>query len=139
MTTVLADAAAGVMVCDSKCTEGNTWFPMTKVSRNGAELIGIAGHVKEASAWMKWYLGGKKGARPKMENFGGLILRPDGLYSVAEDAYEMKIDRGFHAIGSGGACALGAFMAGADAEKAVQIACQVDAGSGGAVVVHKLK
>jgi hypothetical protein len=139
MTTIFADYKKGVMVCDSKCTDGGAWFPMTKVTRNGDELIGISGNVKEAMAWVRWYLNGKKGARPKMEAFSGLILRADGLYSVSEDAFEMKVERGYHAAGSGGPCALAAFMAGADAKRAVEIACDIDVHSGGAVVVHKLK
>lgn len=139
MTTIFADAKRGVMVCESQCTEGGTWFPMTKVHRNGPELVGICGNAKDAFAWVQWYANGKRGARPKMESFGGLILRADGLYCVGEDAFEMPIERGFHAVGSGGPCALAAFMAGADPKRAVEIACEIDAHSGGAVIVHKLK
>jgi hypothetical protein len=139
MTTIFADAQTGVMVCDSKCTEGGIWYPMGKVQRHGDELIGIAGNVKEACAWLKWYTGGKKGARPKMESFAAMILRESGLYAVSEDAFEMLIERGYHGVGSGGGCAVSAFKAGADPERAVHIACEVDANSGGDIVVHTLK
>jgi ATP-dependent protease HslVU (ClpYQ) peptidase subunit len=42
-------------------------------------------------------------------------------------------------IGSGGSLALAAFLAGADAKKAVEIACTIDNLSGGKVYVHRLK
>jgi hypothetical protein len=139
VTTIFADAKAGVMVCDSKCVDGGVWLPLTKVTRIADELVGIAGNVKEGQAWLKWYRGGKKGPRPKLEDFAALSLRNDGLYSIESDGLELLIERGFHGVGSGGACAIAAFMAGADAEASVQIAARIDTGTGGDVVVHTLK
>lgn len=139
MTTILADAKRGIMVTDSRCTAESEWFPMTKVFRVRDELIGLAGNVKDAVAWLNWYSEGKKGNRPKGDTFNALILRSEGLYAVSSDSFEMLIERGFYGIGSGGGIAVGAFMAGADAKKAVEIACRIDANSGGDVVVHKLK
>lgn len=139
MTTILASLKDGVMVCDSKCSSSEIWYPMTKVHRVGRELIGLAGSVKEAIAFLKWYREGKKGVRPKLETFQGLALRPDGLYELGADGLEQLVERGFHGIGSGGGYALAAYMAGADAEKAVRIACSIDNHSGGDVLVHKLR
>ena len=139
MTTVFASAIDGVMVSDSRCTSDSQWFPMTKVHRIGKELVGIAGTIKDASTWLEWYSGGKKGARPKLEGYTAIILRADGVFEVAGDSFEQRIERGFHGIGSGGGYAVAASMAGADPEKAVRIACDIDANSGGDVVVHTLK
>lgn len=139
MTTVFADAKTGVIVCDSKISFDTIWYPATKVFRVGDELVGYAGNVKEAHTWLKWYRGGKKGTRPKLDDFVALVLNKDGLYQVSGDGLEMLIERGFHGIGTGGPVAVGAFMAGADAERAVRIACEVDNASGGDVVVHSLK
>lgn len=139
MTTILADANAGVVVCDSKCSGGDVWFPMTKVHRVGDELIGIIGTVSQGAIWLEWYRGGKKGTRPKLATFGALILREDGLYEVDAEGFEQRIDRGFHAAGTGGPCALAAFMAGAGHARAVEIACLIDNNSGGDVIVHSLK
>jgi ATP-dependent protease HslVU (ClpYQ) peptidase subunit len=139
VTTIFACEKAGVMVTDSRCTSDGIWLPMTKVHRVGQELVGIAGNVKDGLAWLKWYRGGAKGARPKLESFSALVLRNDGLYSFESDGLEMKVERGFHGIGSGGACAIAAFMAGVDAERAVHIACAIDTASGGDVIVHRLK
>lgn len=69
MTTIFADAKKGVMVADSRCTADGIWYPMTKVHRVDGTLLGIAGNVKEGHAWLKWFQGGKKGARPKLEAF----------------------------------------------------------------------
>lgn len=139
MTTIFADATSGLMVCDSMCSDGGTWFPTTKVYRVGDELIGLAGSVKEALAWLKWYRGGKRGARPKLEEFSALALRPSGVFEVCADGLEILIERGFHGVGSGGPLAIAAFMAGADSERAVHIACAIDAGSRGDVLTYRLK
>lgn len=139
MTTILADKDQGLMVCDSKCSGGDVWFPMTKVHRVGDELVGIIGTVSQGTAWLDWYRGGMKGAKPNLTRFGALILRASGLYEVDVEGSEQLIERGFHGAGSGGGYALAAFMAGADAKRSVEIACQIDSGSGGDVVVHSLK
>jgi ATP-dependent protease HslVU (ClpYQ) peptidase subunit len=139
MTTVFADAKAGVMVCDSKCTSDSTWFPMTKVRRVGVELVGIAGNVKDAAAWVEWYMGGKKGGRPKLDTFSALILRAEGVFDVSADGFEQLVERGYHGIGSGGGYAVAAFKAGAKPQDAVRIACDIDVNSGGDVIVHRLK
>lgn len=138
MTTIFADAKSGVMICDSKCTDENTWYPVTKVFRVGNELVGYAGNIKSCQAWLKWYQSGKKGVRPKAESFAALSLRDSGLYEHCADGLEILVERGFHGVGSGGALAVAAFMAGAEPKHAVDIALAIDAGSGGEVHVYKL-
>ena len=138
MTTIAADLRAGVMVCDSKCSGGGTWYPMTKVHRVGDELVGIAGTVKDGQAWLKWYRAGKRGPRPKTEDFVALILRKGGLYEACSDGLEQLVERGFHGIGSGGPAATAVMLAGLDAKRAVEIALEVDTGSGGEIHVHTL-
>lgn len=139
MTTIFADAKAGVMVCDSKASAGDSWFPCTKVRRVGDELVGFAGMYVEGERWLKWYAGGQKGPRPSIENSVALILGPQGLRMLESSGNGIAIERGFHGVGSGGTCAIAAFMAGADAERAVHIACDIDTGSGGQIHVHKLE
>ena len=138
MTTIFADAAAGVIVCDSKMTLGGEWVPTTKVVRVGAELIGFSGIATEAERWLAWYRGGQEGTKPKVENSNALILGPDGLRLLEGNGGLLKIERGFMGTGSGGGYATAAFMGGCDAETAVHIALQIDANSGGDVVVHTL-
>lgn len=127
------------MVADSRVTCGDTWYPMTKITRHADELIGFAGQVRDAKIWLKWYVSGKKGPRPKAENYGALVLRKDGLYDIGPDGLELLVERGFHGIGSGGGYAQAAFMAGAKALNVVQIACEIDSHSGGDIKVEGLK
>ena len=138
MTTIFADVKTGVMVCDSKCTTGTSWYPITKVFRMDGELIGLAGSVKECQTYRKWYENGKKGPRPKLENFAALTLSKEGLFDHGTDGLILLVERGFHGIGSGGDMATAAFMAGADPVNSVRIACEIDAQSGGEIHTHKL-
>lgn len=139
MTTILADLKRGVMVCDSKATCGDSWFPITKVYQINGELVGLAGAASEGTRWLDWYANDQRGKMPSIENVSVMILSTDGVRLVEGSGRVVPIERGFHAIGSGGSAALGAFMAGAEARKAVEIATQIDAGSGGQIHVHKLK
>lgn len=139
MTTIFADVNEGVMVCDSKMTINSEWIPVSKVVRVGQELIGFAGLHTEGERWLAWYKGGMEGPRPKVENSNALVLGLDGLRLLDASGGFVRIERGFMGAGSGGIAATAAFIAGADAETAVYIACQIDANSGGEIVVHRLK
>lgn len=139
MTTIAADARSGVMVSDSRASDSTTWFPMTKVHRIDGELIGCAGDLKDIATWLKWMRAGKKGVAPKVANFEGLLLRSDGVYEVTSDGHVQIIERGFHAVGSGGHAAMAALILGHDIKEAVETACMVDAQSGGDIRVYHLK
>lgn len=139
MTTILADAKKGVMVCDSKATFGGEWFPVKKVYRHGPELFGFAGTQSEGIRWLDWYSNGQRGKMPSISNVTIMILSEAGGVRLVETSGTVfSVERSFYAIGSGGTAAMGAYMAVADAKKAVCIACQIDAQSGGDVIVHKL-
>lgn len=139
MTTILADAKKRVMVCDSKTSLGSIWFESTKVHRVGDDLIGFAGARSEGLKWLDWYSNGKRGPQPKITNSEAIILTAEGVIYIDGTGESNPIERGFMGIGSGGPMAMAAFMAGADAKKSVEIACRIDASSGGDVIVHKLK
>ena len=139
MTTIAVDHRTGVAASDSKCTIGAIWVTATKVYRHKDELIGIAGADAQGQRWFDWYKAGKKGTLPKFDQAEALILRKDGLYYVEDGGTEYRIERGFHAIGSGGAAAMAVMLAGHSAEEAVRIAIQVDAQSGGEVQVFNLR
>lgn len=140
MTTILADAKKGVMVCDSKATFGGEWFPCQKVFASDGELFGFAGTQSEGLRWLDWYTNGQRGKMPSISNVSIIILgKEHGVRLVEGSGSIFCVERPFYAIGSGGMAAMAAHMAGADAKKAVEIACKIDAGSGGDIVVHKLK
>lgn len=140
MTTIFCDVKDGVMVCDSRVTSGDQWWADPhKVERVGVELIGFCGDAAEGDRWLAWYRAGKNGPMPKIGESSALILSDKGLTILTSDGAYVHVARGFMGMGSGGTCATAAFMAGADAETAVHIACAIDAGSGGDVIVHRLK
>ena len=140
MTTIAADFRAGVMVSDSRGADAETWVPTTKVFRFGDELIGFSGCLKEREKWLTWHNGGRVGRFPRMrkDEFNAVILRPSGVYDLADDGHEQLMERGFHAVGSGSLAALAALLLGFDAEMAVTVACQIDANTGGDLQVYRL-
>jgi hypothetical protein len=140
MTTIAADAKRGLMACDSMTSTADSWWPSTKVHRAGDALVGGAGEAAAIRQFVAWYADGQRTPKPKLpDTFCCLVLSPDGLCYWASNLVPEPIERGFHAIGSGGNAALGAMLAGANVKKAVEIATQIDTGSGGEVVLHKLK
>lgn len=140
MTTILADAKKGVMVCDSKATLGGEWFPVKKVFAKGDALYGIAGLQSVGLRWLDWFTDGQKGKMPSLVDVSIIRLSAeDGVQVLEGSGGFFSVERHFYAVGSGATAAMGAYMAGADAKKAVEIATKIDAGSGGDVVVHKLK
>lgn len=140
MTTIAADARKGCMACDSMTSTGDSWWPSTKVYRVPDALIGGAGEAAAVRQFVSWYADGQRSPRPKIaDTFCALVLTKEGLFYWASNLVPEPIERGFHAIGSGGNAALGALLAGAAVQKAVQIACEVDTSSGGEVFVHRLK
>jgi hypothetical protein len=141
MTTVAADARAGVMVADSRATiEGACWLPATKMYRFDGEIVGLCGDSIDEAKWLAWRRAGKRGKFPKLtDEFQGLVLKAAGLWWLDDKGGEMLIERGFHAIGSGGNCAITALILGHDAKTAVEVACQVDPHSGGEIVSMRLE
>jgi len=140
MTTIAADAKRGLMAADSMTSTSDSWWPSTKVHRAGDALIGGAGEAAVIRQFVAWYSDGQRLPKPRLsDTFCALVLNPDGLFYWASNLVPEPIERGYHAIGSGGNAALGAMLAGANVKKAVEIATQVDTGSGGEVVLHKLK
>lgn len=140
MTTIAADAKRGLIACDSMTSTSDSWWPSTKVYRAGDALIGGAGEAAAVRQFVAWYADGQRNPRPKIsDSFCALVLSPDGLAYWASNLVPEPIERGFHAIGSGGSAALGAMLAGANVKRAVEIATEIDPSSGGEVVLHKFK
>jgi hypothetical protein len=140
MTTIAADAKRGLMAADSMTSTSDSWWPSTKIHRVEGALIGGAGESAAIRQFVSWYADGQRLPKPKLaDSFCVLVLSKEGLFYWASNLVPEPIERGFHAIGSGGNAALGALLAGANVKRAVEIATQVDTGSGGEVVLHKLK
>ena len=135
MTTVAADARTGVMVADTLCSDGEVKSRITKIHRIGGELVGVAGEIVQIDEWLRWYRKGRTGKKPSVPSVQALILSKDGLLHYAgTDA--TRCEQGAFAIGTGGKAALAVMLAGHDCRFAVEIACQVDAGSEGPLQVE---
>lgn len=137
MTTIVG--THGALVTDSRCADGDQQWLVDKVERIGDALYAAAGDASDAEKFYAWIRRGKRGKRPDLdESFDALVLTKDGLFLYDKGLYPMKL-LNEHAIGSGAKAARGALLAGAAPERAVEIACQVDAGSSGPVRVFYLE
>ncbi len=97
-------------------------------------LIGCCGEIGAMVRVVDWLMEG--GSRKKAPNlpddceFEAIIVSPEGeVLHYDRHLVPIQVVNELHAIGSGRKLALGAMMAGASADKAVQIACQYDNGS----------
>jgi ATP-dependent protease HslVU (ClpYQ) peptidase subunit len=71
-------------------------------------------------------------------DFTALVLTRKGLFEYGKYCRAERVLEPFYAIGSGCKAALGAMHMGADARRAVQVACKVDTYSGTPIVVMEL-
>ena len=141
MTTIAfryGTLAADRRVSDSSrgLIEGGT----TKVfRRKDGCLVGVAGSLGIANRFVRWFLGGEVGEAPSLRDKDAnataeaIIIRSNGQI---ENYYELGIiiaETEYYAIGSGATAALAAMDMGADARRAVEIACGRDAGSGNGI------
>ncbi len=126
MTTIAAKA--GQIASDTQAT-GDYMLRVQKiVNLPDGGVAGGCGHWSRAWAGLQWLVGGEEGPPPKIKGAALLIVRPDGSLWLAEDefpAYPL-LDK-FAAIGAGAQAAMAAMDGGADAVKAVQVACKLDA------------
>lgn len=136
MTTIAADLQSGSMASDSQWSDGAEKGTTRKVYRIKGELIGFAGDIKTITQAVSWFRKGKAGPAPRGD-ISALILN-GRLTTWAPDDGFMDVGSQF-AIGTGGAAARAAMMAGVDVRKAVSIACKIDAQSGGPVRTYRLK
>jgi len=94
-------------------------------------LVGCCGEIGAMVRVVEWLKGGvdrgKKPSLPDDCDFEAIVVDPQGEVSHYDlHLSPMRVTNEFHVIGSGRKLALGAMVAGASAEKAVQIACQYD-------------
>lgn len=97
-------------------------------------LIGCCGEIGAMIRVVDWLKNGSEGRKspnlPDDCEFEAIVVNPEGeVFHYDRHLVPIRISNQFHAIGSGRKLALGAMMAGASADKAVQIACQYDNGS----------
>jgi hypothetical protein len=135
MTTIACNHKE--MAADSLTQWDGTKWEEIKILRVGNAIIGTAGSSKDTPMFCAWYVDQDK-KKPKLGNdFQGMVLRPDGVYLYDANCDPVRVERGFHAIGSGEKAALAAMLCGKRPKDAVEVACKVDAASG--LPVHVLR
>jgi ATP-dependent protease HslVU (ClpYQ) peptidase subunit len=139
MTVIAADLREGQMAADRWLLDGDEHFPMTKVFRIRGAVVGFAGDIAAINAAKAWMRAGSLSAHaPRDGNTTALILTPGRLQTWDATNGFVTIERGWHAIGSGGACAQAAMLAGVNVRRAVQITCEVHSSCGGGVSVYRI-
>lgn len=135
MTTIIADAKARIMACDSRMT-GHLIGHTKKVWRIQGSLFGVSGRLASCTAFVNYL---KLGDRtegveaPCMEHVRALVLTDGGIYMYDGGPTPFKVDDRIWAVGSGSAAAMGAMAAGATPQEAIRIAAKYDEGTGGPV------
>lgn len=135
MTTIAYDGAA--LACDSRSTTSfidRRGAPKIKRIEGGVwdgYLAGWSGETAVAQSLLRVIAGGReKHIKPDVAE----VLLCKGIHVVWFDENLEPVECGIpHAIGSGADFAMGAMLAGADAEKAVEIAIELDPNSNGEV------
>jgi len=137
MTTVAV--RDGVMASDSASEMDGVLSKVKKMYRaKDGSIIGLAGNIGQGIAFVRWYDKKGKGEKPDMDDAYALVLKPTGEVISFDCTLEpFPISEPFTAIGSGAQLAMAAMLAGADAKRAVQIACKIDPHSGLGVVALK--
>lgn len=129
MTTIAY--RAGKMVGDTAIFDRGTYCgEAVKIFRApDGRLGGLAGCFGDSAMFRKWFAEGAEGDPPefKDEESEGVIAHPDGTIEwVGHGRKRVQITAPFIAIGSGFCVAMGALHAGATAERAIEIAADLD-------------
>lgn len=119
-----------LIASDSLISEESTRFgSMVKITRGpDGTIAGACGGASSLALFLRWIHVGRRGAKPNLgddKDFCGITINPEGLvlfYEAGMNPYALTND--FYAIGSGATTAMGAMAAGADAIRAVRIACR---------------
>lgn len=129
-------AADRIMLQGSiKCAE----FSKIAKAPNGA-IGGAAGDLKGVRKFLDWIQAGATGVPPVSSKAEGyVIFTSERLFSWDGVPTLTEVFAPFLAVGSGWEVALGALAMGADARRAVEIAAQFDANSGGGIDILTLE
>jgi ATP-dependent protease HslVU (ClpYQ) peptidase subunit len=118
-----------------------------KVKLDGLEedvILATAGESAPGELFTEWFGTGKDVSDMRdtfvlgQADFTVLVLKTDGLYEVDMYCHLTRILDKFYAVGSGAKAAMGAMFAGADARRAVEIACKIDPYSAPPIVTMSL-
>lgn len=132
----------GVLAADSAASDGDTIaHDIKKCWRIRGNLIGCAGFVTDITKFILWFRdGADEDEFPKMRDLSALMVTPDAkIYSYDQlGPAPTECTSKYVAMGSGGAIALGAMYAGADAVTAVKAAIKHSHGCAGPIRTLRL-
>lgn len=136
MTTIAADRHT--IACDSAIDpgDGTSFRVTTKLHEIPGGWAGYAGTVSVAVELIKWLRSGKRRKKKEFarkDEASVLIAKRSGLWLLDQEYLLLELAEPYFAIGSGSVAARAAFMAGADAASAVEIAIALDPKSDGPV------
>jgi ATP-dependent protease HslVU (ClpYQ) peptidase subunit len=122
-------------------------YPAQKIVRGKDCLAGAAGNGGDCTRFLEWSKEGFKGKEPSWTSKNlhsedyllGLVVKDEGIYIFMPGDPMERIEAEFFAIGSGSKAARVAMLLGKTPEEAIQLAEQVDPGTGGAIQHLKLK
>jgi len=101
-----------------------------EVPKLGECIIGLAGGSFDGLVFLDWLVTGDVDAPQRLldgaADFTALVLSKEGLFEYDLWCRPDRVLEKFYAVGSGAKAALGAMHMGADAKKAVEIACRID-------------
>ena len=111
----------GIMAADRKTVTGDLYFPATKIFKIRGDIVGAAGDAGDCEMFLEWF-DKQRGKPPKIvnEDFDALVLTKRGILTYDDACIPLKVDRSFHAIGSGALGALIALQDGADPKSAIE-------------------
>lgn len=134
MTIIVWDGTT--LAADRQCTRNDIARSATKVRRVGDTIAAATGDQLAAMAMLHWW---ETGAQPEawpdtqaIEDKWStmLVVRPSGWMTYERLNLAIDGEDPYFAMGWGQDLAYGAMMAGADAIRAVQIACAFNVGCG---------
>jgi ATP-dependent HslUV protease subunit HslV len=129
----------GVIAADTRETENGLIYPVLSkkiVKLPDGSLFGASGDAEECETLLE--TAQRRRAPPELKECNGLHIKTDGSVWFFEQTRWVKIDAPYIAIGSGRVPAMVAMRLGADPAKAVNIAMEFDAHTGGSIMVEKL-
>jgi hypothetical protein len=131
MTVILVDLQEGRIGADMLHSSAERRYLGEKIHQVGDLVVAAAGYASELDKFLAWVRAGRKRAgAPKLSegSFEAVICHASGLVehltSDLQPARIQPVNRWF-ALGSGAHAAMGAAMAGAPLERALEIACHV--------------
>lgn len=144
MTVIVWDGEA--LAADKQATNSGVKRTVTKIRRVRDHLIGGAGDWDACLLLMDWFEDGADqekypAVQKDKERWAGLlVISPDGqVIKYEQEPVPMIFEDKFYTMGSGRELALGALEMGADAAKAVEVACKYEHNCGMGVDVLRLR